>query len=130
MCNNKKTEKKVFFSYFLNFIKIWNEIKKMSHSDKEIDKDQEEATVADASAISADQDDGDQATIDDMNQENKRKKKERQKTITENDTYKCELCDYKTGYKGFFERHLNRHDEKEIKYNHFNFHASLSILFP
>jgi hypothetical protein len=52
---------------------------------------------------------------DEDSQTGEKKKKDRKKTITENDTYKCELCTYKTGYKGFFERHLSRHYERDIK---------------
>lgn len=39
----------------------------------------------------------------------KKPRKKREKTITSNDTYKCGLCSFTTGYIGMFDRHLRKH---------------------
>ena len=46
----------------------------------------------------------------------KKPRKKRVKMITSNDTYKCKLCSFTTGYIGMFDRHLKKHASEGNKY--------------
>lgn len=63
-------------------------------------------------AVSADEEDEEHSAAD---RQVKKPRKKREKRIEQNDTYQCELCDYKTGYKGFYDRHMFRHQSAESK---------------
>lgn len=47
---------------------------------------------------------------------NPKKRKKHERTIVEKDTFKCKLCNFKTGYIGMYLRHMKKHETALNKY--------------